>query len=353
MSSVPSDVPAVNAFRYGWRFVPRALPDGRTDLEKVALTLEDVLHPKEGDVIPERTLHEKERAYLAGVFRSRPPAEPIGHVTSDCLIDWGVEELRDTSPDVAVFAGLRQEPDLNAGTFRLASSGGRCLLTVELVSPDTRDNDVVHKVEEYHQAGVPLYLIVDQQRAGGPRRLIVYRHAAERYEEVPLDEQGRLHLRDFRLWVSLRDGRVVCHDVETGRELGDYAQIARELDALDQRCREQEQLAEDSILRSRADQQARRDAEKRERDAERQTREHDQARLAAERQAREHDQARLAAEKREEDTRRLAQERDKARLAAEQRERDAQDRIRQLEEALQRLQATVPPPGEAPPAPAS
>jgi Uma2 family endonuclease len=311
MSSLPRDVPAANLFRYGWRFVPRVLPDGRTELERVPLTLEDVLHPKEGDVIPERTLHEKERAYLAGVFRSRPPAEPVVHVTFDCLIDWGVEGLRDTSPDVAVFAGLREGPDLDAGTFHLLPSGGRCLLTVELVSPDTRENDVVRKVEEYYQAGVPLYLIVDQEREGGPRRLIVYRSGPQRFEEVPLDEHGRFRLAAFQLWVSVREGRVVCHDVETGRELGDYAQISRELDALDQRCREQEQLIEDSILRARADQQAR---------------------LAAER---------------------LAQEREEARLAAEQREREANDRIRQLEEALRRLQPPAVPPGECPAAPAS
>jgi hypothetical protein len=41
----PDDEP----FRYGWREVHVARPDGTLDLERLPLTLEDLLHPEEGD----------------------------------------------------------------------------------------------------------------------------------------------------------------------------------------------------------------------------------------------------------------------------------------------------------------
>src|SRR5262245_47937413 len=164
ISSPP--VPEVDPYRYGWRYVRRERPDGTADLEKVPLTLEDTLHPQEEDQIPVRPLHEMECSYLAGAFRSRPVhGEPITFVAADWRIDWGVKGIEPHTPDVTVFVGLKEPPNLRRGTLRLAESGGRCVLAVEVVSPDTRVNDVVHKVREYYQAGVPLYVIVDEEGA--------------------------------------------------------------------------------------------------------------------------------------------------------------------------------------------
>src|SRR5438046_10546954 len=90
----PNGKPA-NPFAYGWRYVTRLLPNGRKDLDRIPLTLEDVLHPREGDVIPEAPRHELERDYLAGVFRTRRGRRRGFWVFSDCLIDWGIAGLRD------------------------------------------------------------------------------------------------------------------------------------------------------------------------------------------------------------------------------------------------------------------
>jgi hypothetical protein len=38
------------SFEYGWRDVPRTLPNGRVEWEQIPLTLEDVLHLQYGDV---------------------------------------------------------------------------------------------------------------------------------------------------------------------------------------------------------------------------------------------------------------------------------------------------------------
>src|SRR4051812_36880958 len=92
----------------GWRYVPRTLPDGTTELECVPLTPEDVLHPQEDDEIPVRPVHALDCTYLADVFRSRPLGPPVAYVSFDHLVDWGVPGQRNTSPDVAVFVGLRE-----------------------------------------------------------------------------------------------------------------------------------------------------------------------------------------------------------------------------------------------------
>src|SRR5262249_3703411 len=81
--------PELDPFRFGWRFVKRQLPDGGEELEQVPLTMEDLLHPQEGDRTVQTSLHNRECAYLSEVFRTRPVGPPILFVTSDLLIDWG------------------------------------------------------------------------------------------------------------------------------------------------------------------------------------------------------------------------------------------------------------------------
>src|SRR5256885_897488 len=88
---VPAVVPAAekeDPFRYGWRFVKKSRPDGSEYLDQVPLTLEDVLHPQEEDVIPENTEHQPERDHLSGAGRSRLDRLRNGVVLSDCIIDW-------------------------------------------------------------------------------------------------------------------------------------------------------------------------------------------------------------------------------------------------------------------------
>ncbi len=295
-ASVPPRKPSDdNPFRYGWRYVRRVGPDGREDLEQVPLTLEDVLHPQEGDVIPERAIQERERRYLADLCEVRLPPEGGNLVLSDCLVNWGVPGIRNHSPDVSVFTGLLHPPPENFGIFDLVASGGRCRLAVEIVSPDTRNNDVVFKLDEYYRAGVPVYVIIDQKREDGPRELRGYQAGPAGYEPIPLDAHGRLPLPFLGLSLGMRDNRLVCYDAQTGAEVGNYRQTV-----------EAQQAAEA---------QARQEAEARQREAE--------ARQAAEAQARREAEARQAAEVQ-------AQREAEARQAAEA-------RLQELEAELRRL----------------
>ncbi len=159
---------------------------------------------------------------------------------SDCLVNWGVLGIRNHSPDISVFTDLKRPPPERIGIFDLATSGGCCRLAIEIVSPDTRTNDVVHKVAEYYQAGVPVYVIVDQEREDGPRELRGYQWTPTGYAPIPLNAQGRLPLPSLGLHLGMRANRVVCYDAQTGEEIGDYTQVdeARQREAEARRAAE-------------------------------------------------------------------------------------------------------------------
>jgi Uma2 family endonuclease len=295
-SGTSSGSSRVEDYPHGYRLVERTLPDGRVELDYIALTVEDVLHPQENDEIPVRGIHELDCRHLTNVFWSRPLTPPITYVAADWLTDFGVAEVKKVSPDIAVYVGMTQQPDMESGTFLLPEWGGRCVLAVEVVSPDRRVNDVVHKLRLYHLAGVPFYVIVDQEKEGGPRSLLAYRHGDDEYVPIPLNAQGRVYVEPVKLFLGMRDGRVACYDPETGRELGDYVKLAQDLDAADRLIQEQEQVIENGILENRELRRAERAAAERARQAEEQAREAAKAREDAERQARDQTQLRAQAE---------------------------------------------------------
>lgn len=219
-------------FRFGWRYVRKIGPNGTERSVQVPLTLDDVLHPQEGDHIPDNRQQSRDCTYLFDVLEWRLADNPQALVLTDCLINWGVRGLRNHSPDISVFDGVA-DPDRNWRTLAVAREGAHPLLVVEIVSPDAhnrqaRDNDVVTKVREYYRARVPLYAIVDQERVDGPRRIAGYRRGRRKFESIPLDEQGRLLLEPVRLLMGLREERVICWDADTGEEISDYGHLAQE-----------------------------------------------------------------------------------------------------------------------------
>ncbi len=330
-SPAAAEQPSEDPFRFGYRLTRHTLADGSVEYERVALTLEDVLHPEPDDVIPVRPIHAIDCRYLVGVFRARAAAtlanRPIVYVSDDHLVDWGVPGQRATSPDVGLFVGLKQEVGPEEGTFDYKESGGRCLVVVEVVSPDRRENDVIHKLGQYYRAGVSLYVLVDQEKEGGPRFVRGFRWRSTGYEQLASDELGLL-IEPLNLFLGLKEGRVACFDEKTGREIGDYESVSRDLEEADRRIQEQELAIEQAVLKSHEQARAIEAAEKLAQEqtlarenAERLAREKTLALEAAERQAREQTLARENAE-------RLVQEQIQAR----------EERIRQLEAALQVLQ---------------
>jgi colicin import membrane protein len=263
----PSPVPVpgseADPFRYGWRYVPVKQPDGRVELEQVPLTLEDLLFPEEGDFAVQYPSHTKDCSYLRQVFETRLAGDPEALVLADCRVDWNLPGVRPLGPDVAVFLGVPS--DFDRGTLGVAEDAAAPVLVVEVTSPDTRKNDFGIKKDYYHRAGVPLYVIVDARPGPEGRRveLLGFHHAPEGYDSMPLDDQERLWLEPFNLWLAIANARVVCIDGETGEPIGDYGEQVQARIEAETRSAAAEARSAEVEARIAAEVQARTEAEAR------------------------------------------------------------------------------------------
>ena len=200
------------SFDYGYRYVRKKLPDGSYDWVQSPLTLEDVLHPREGDVHMLGDPHADDCTYLRVVAKARYADDPSVAVFSDCGIYWDIPGLKHHSPDFCVIFGVKKRKRWE--TFRVKTEKVWPSLIIEVTSPKTRILDIKTKVEQYAQAKVPHYVIADVQEEEGERRritLIAYRLKGTAYVSVPADKLGRVWLEPLGLWLGVRgesrDGR--------------------------------------------------------------------------------------------------------------------------------------------------
>lgn len=224
-----------DAFRYGWRYLRREGPDGRETWERVPLTLEDVLHPQEEDVVTQSVTHQLRQEYLHTVLAAQLAHDPTAIVVADLLIDWDVPGLKGHGPDIAVILGVRERK--NWSTFHVAEEGVRPALLIEITSPATASLDRSVKVEEYEAAGVETYVLIDTARSRSfpALRLIGYGLTPDGYQLLVPDERGRLWLAVARTWLGIADNEIVCYD-EMNRPLGDYVTLATTLRRAEQRA---------------------------------------------------------------------------------------------------------------------
>ena len=89
---------------------------------------------------------QRDLRYVADVCGERESRLDNGLVLMDCIVDWGVPGLGNHCPDISVFEKLKKRPPRSYGIFRVGTYGGRCVLGVEIVSPDTCKNDVKIKL---------------------------------------------------------------------------------------------------------------------------------------------------------------------------------------------------------------
>lgn len=227
-------------YLYGWRHIPRLLPDGALKWERVPLTLEDILHPQLGDYQMRNEEHARFATYLYNVLRGKVAADPRAVVLSDVRVGWGSLGPDPHSPDIAVIFNVRQYQDWS--TFNTAEEGTKPGLIIEITSPATRSVDLVDKFEEYAEVGVPYYAIVDsyRQRKEKVQRLLGYELTAEGYVALPLDEQGRLWLPPVGLWLGFDQGELVCYD-ENNQRLEDFLEVLQARAAAEARIRQLEE----------------------------------------------------------------------------------------------------------------
>ena len=184
--------------RYGYREIPRTLPDGQVVFDRVGLTLEHLLHPRMGDKAVESSLHDLERGYLAWVFRARVADAPQAHVLSDTGVFWDDPNLGHHCPDVVAIFGLRQRR-----ANWTVSSGARAAL--------------------FHR------------RSKSARRSATHQSLSLDAREVPeTHAQRRRPLLFTATWhldrIGIEGDTVACYDGKTGARLGDYVEVSESLD---------------------------------------------------------------------------------------------------------------------------
>jgi len=228
----PNDDP----YRHGWRFVRVKNPDGSFREEQVPLTEKDLLFPRTGDFIVQTRGHIQDVAYLFSVFGSQVAGDPSAAVISDCRVNFNLPKVKALGPDVSLFWGVKRQRDW--ATFNVAAEGAQPALVVEITSESTRKNDLGIKVEYYHRAKVPFYLVVDVTRPNGVRHLtlIGHRYTPQGYERIEPDARGRIYLDSVDLYVGVTHDRLAgydrlaCFDPKTGEELGDYTALREAID---------------------------------------------------------------------------------------------------------------------------
>jgi colicin import membrane protein len=228
----PDDDP----YRYGWRFVRVKNPDGSFREEQVPLAENDLLFPRTGDFIVQSQGHIQDVAYLFSVFGSQVAGDPSAAVISDCRVNFNLPKVKALGPDVSLFLGVKRQQDW--ATFNVAAEGAKPALVVEITSESTRKNDLGIKVEYYHRAKVPFYLVVDATRPKGIRHLtlIGHRYTPQGYERIEPDARGKIYLDSVDLYVGVTHDRLAgydrlaCFDPKTGEELGDYTALREAID---------------------------------------------------------------------------------------------------------------------------
>jgi colicin import membrane protein len=225
-------------FHYGWRYVRVHGPNGKETFDQVPLTLEDVLHPELGDFIVHSDPHDVDRTYLRDVFECRLVEKPRAVVVGDCRVDWNLPGIRPLGPDIAVFLDVKKRKLW--ATLNVAAERAKPGLVVEITSPETRKNDVETKVDYYHRAKVPVYVIADAVQEDPEHRrlrLIAYRYTRPGYRRMAPDAHGRIWLDAVGVWLGVTQDRrlgydrLACFDAETGDEIGDYTALSAALGA--------------------------------------------------------------------------------------------------------------------------
>ncbi len=211
---------------YGWRDVCVTLPNGEQQWQRIPLTLADVLHPQEEDMLMPTEEHQRWRNYLYSVMTALLMDQPAAIVLSDTNVAWDVPDIAPHRPDIAVIFDVRQPK--NWSTFDVREEGTRPALIIEITSPKTRNVDLEDKFDEYEQAEVPFYVIIDirQRKRGVTRELKGYRLTPTGYSAVQPNQQGWLWLAPVNAWLAISDDAVVCYD-QAGNRLENYAGLTR------------------------------------------------------------------------------------------------------------------------------
>lgn len=205
--------------------------------------------------MPERTEHDIISDDLSDMLRIHLDNEPETAVFRNLVFAWDLPEIGSYAPDIAVVPQVRDR-HANRGQFDVAAEGTRPSLVIEVVSPSSRQDDRVRKVQDYEQLGIGEYVYIDIRiRRGKPVGEIAgYRLQQHRYVPMVTDEDGALYLETINCRIGLEADSVWLEDSTTGENLLTNLQAQRAL-------REEKVARQAAEARAAAEEEARQAAE--------------------------------------------------------------------------------------------
>ncbi|HEX6903667.1 MAG TPA: Uma2 family endonuclease [Thermoanaerobaculia bacterium] len=262
--SEPTSSPGADPFPYGWRIRHVRLPSGEVAEQQIPLTPEDLLDPQLGDVVVQSVDHYWEAHDVAGPLRDHYASREDVLVASDVKLLWGIQDLKEPAPDVAVIFGIRDKK-AERESFNCVAEGTRPSLVIEVVSSkdaEVRRNDYVDKVRIYEQAGVPEYIILDPPSRLTKNRFLLTGYRLEvggKYQPIQPDPKGFLLSKTTNLlFGAAEDGQTLqVIDAATGERLLTSLEVKeaqqREAEA---RKQAEERAAQETARRKEAEERA-------------------------------------------------------------------------------------------------
>jgi colicin import membrane protein len=162
-------------------------------------------------------------------------------VLTDTNVAWG-GEIEPHRPDIAVIFNVRERR--NWSTFAVQEEGTRPSLIFEITSPKTRQLDLDDKYEEYEQAGVSFYVIIDiiRRKRSVTRELKGYRLTPNGYVPMVVNENGWLWLEPVSTWLAITGATIACYD-QDGKRIENYVALSKAKKEAEARATEAEARA--------------------------------------------------------------------------------------------------------------
>lgn len=212
----------LDIYPYGWRYT-HTVVNGVEKWKRVPLTRQELLHPELGDTKVHYEYHERFCTYLYDVLVAQLADDPQAVVLHDVGVYWDDPQLDHHAPDIAVIFDVTEQREW--AFFKVVEERTKPSLIIEVTSLSNRSTDLVDKLDEYEQAGVPLYVILDTYlyKDQMKRSLLGYELQGGHYRAMIPNAQGRLWLETVGLWIGLGD-EVVLYD-KSGTPIPNYTQL--------------------------------------------------------------------------------------------------------------------------------
>ena len=205
-------------FHFGRRQIIHYDKTGQPSYQWLPLDAADFLDPQEGDEFNNGARHENLASALRRLFRYLHRYNPSTLVISGVKLVWGVDDLPQPAPDLAVIPNVAS-PEQPRSRFDVAAEGTAPRFVLDVTSPRLASLDHSEKRRIYEQAGVEEYFVLDTgETDDAPCRLAGYRLAGDRYEPLAADERGYLYSATNRAWLGINPNRQepVLIDDRTG-----------------------------------------------------------------------------------------------------------------------------------------